>query len=424
MLKTFLNSWLIYWIIYVILPVHSVFPSVLEATLLQIIFVFLVCFGYMLPGGFGVKKVHYESKTRNIWCAKKITYIALWLSLIGLLSILYDKLFVQGIDYLAGLAAARQQWRVLGEERLGQASSIFSVLGYFFGSAYYVSLCIVFGQSEIFSEKERIVLVIAVFIFVVLNSILTGGRSNILLIIAFGIASIKSQPNQGLKKIFPKAMYRNIFLGVLIIAFIYTIFIFFDRAAANDLSISEYVSSAVYDLGFEFNEEYHAILPDGMFRSIFDILTLELGYLVHSLGTFSAIIDAPSENKTILFYSFNELMYKAHILSKPDGDWFLAGSFPSVPGAAWYQYGPLGFCLFSFSIGITGAIAKMMMNRYPRSLFGFSLYIMTFTTLILTPYVFALDILSFPFVFISFMFISFIQAVIMIFKNQSFRYTC
>ena len=58
---------------------------------------------------------------------------------VDLAALTYDKLFIQKIDYSAGLAFAREEWRQLGEEREGQASSIFSVIGYLLGSSYYVA---------------------------------------------------------------------------------------------------------------------------------------------------------------------------------------------------------------------------------------------------------------------------------------------
>ncbi|HTD90509.1 MAG TPA: hypothetical protein VK663_07590, partial [Burkholderiales bacterium] len=147
---------------------------------------------------------------------------------------------------------------------------------------------------------------------------------------------------------------------------------------------------------------YAHSLGDGALSSIVAMLVLAGSYVTHSFTTVAAIIDAPFEDKSVILSTFTQILYKLGIVGRPDEHWFLAGAFPSVPGALWHQFGPFGFAVGSALLGIAAGAAKVWVARRPDQLLALGAYTMATATLIVTPAVFAPDFMSFPFVFMAF----------------------
>jgi hypothetical protein len=419
MLKSFIASWLIYWGLVAALPVHSTYPAVFAAVSLQIFFVALVILGYLVPSQ--VYRPNRLPDVSGVWIVsgRLIAYWAMWLSAIGFLSLLYDKVHIQGINYMDGLALAREQWRETGVEREGRASSIWSALGYLLGSSYFIALVLLFVQPKSFRDGERISLVCLVFVLVLVNSIITGGRSNFMLLFAFAIASFGARKNASLRAIFPNwRQLRVIFLLAFLVLF-YLIYIFISRSQASDLPMSWYVEKFLPYMGLEFDSWYLFISANTWVAEIGHTIILMVGYLTHSLATLAAILDYPTEDKIMVFGNIAALLYKLGLAGNPDTDWFLAGRFPSVPGAIWHQFGLIGFVAFSLMLGVvsflTTAWASSLRGRH--ALLPLGLYTMVSSTLLLTPYVFAPDFLSFTFVIIAFIILAFFTWVHLFMKR-------
>lgn len=408
MIKKFIISWLIYWGMIALLPVHSSYPAVLSAISLQLFFVILVLLGYLVPSL--VYKPQHLPTVSGAWIfsARHIIYWALWLSAIGFAAMLYDKIKIQGINYMDGLAFAREQWRLIGEERDGKASSIWSALGYLLGSSYYIALVLLFVEPMSFRDGERISLVCIIFLLVLANSLITGGRSNFMLLFAFAIASFGAREGASLRLLFPNWRQLRVILLLVFFALFYLAYIFISRAEASDLPISWYVENFLPYMGLEFDGWYIKVSQIEWIAEIGHIMILMFGYLTHSLATFAAILDHPTEDKIMIFGNIAALLYKLGFTQNPDTDWFLAGRFSSVPGAIWHQFGLIGFIFLSFILGVVGFITTAWTSslRGRRGLLPLGLYTMVATTLLLTPYVFAPDILSFTFVLISFIILS------------------
>jgi hypothetical protein len=423
MIKKFIISWLIYWGMIALLPVHSSYPAVLSAISLQLFFVILVLLGYLVPSL--VYKPQRLPTVSGAWIlsARHIVYLAIWLSAVGFTAMLYDKIKIQGINYMDGLAFAREQWRVIGVERDGKASSIWSAFGYLLGSSYYIALVLLFVQPKSFRDSERISLVCIIFFFVLANSIITGGRSNFMLLFAFTIASFGAREGASFRLLFPNWRQLRVILLLVFFALCYLAYIFISRAEASDLPISWYVENFLPYMGLEFDGWYIKVSQIGWIAEIGHITILLFGYLTHSLATFAAILDHPTEDKIMIFGNIAALLYKLGFTQNPDTDWFLAGRFPSVPGAIWHQFGLFGFIFFSFTLGVVGFITTAWTSslRGRRGLLPLGLYTMVATTLLLTPYVFAPDFLNFTFVAISFIILSFMKWAHYFLKNSFSR---
>jgi hypothetical protein len=401
MLRHFLKVWLVYWLVIALLPVHSIYPATAEAFLLELTFVALVALSAQFVLSVARVRQMPEGGRFDIACAPQLITIGIVMSVIGLVSLMYDKVFIQGINYADGLAVAREEWRRIGEDRDGQASSIFSTLGYFFGSAYYVSAVLTVTQTRVLTARARTVSLLACFILLVANSMLTGGRSSILLMAPMIISAYGARRGTRTYVRANKTQTRMI-KALALIAGVYVVFIFYQRASAGDFDALDYALDFLPYLGVEADDWYRNSLHGGPLDALSAILVLATAYVTHSLSTVAAIIDAPPEHKTIVFEHITTLLYKLGLADKPDTEWFLTGRFPSVPGALWHQFGPVGFVVGSMTLGLGAGLTKVWTVQQPRRLFPLGAYTLAEVTLMLSPAVLAADALSFPFVLISF----------------------
>src|SRR5207253_3376039 len=124
--------------------------------------------------------------------------------------LLFDKIYIQGIDYSSGLALAREQWVELGEDREGKASSIWSILGYAFGSAYYVAVVLVITQTQQFSGGRRLLYIVICFVFTLINSIITCGRSNFLLLGTVALCAFSARRGLRVREVLTSRRQRRI----------------------------------------------------------------------------------------------------------------------------------------------------------------------------------------------------------------------
>lgn len=409
MAKHFVGIWLIYWAVIALLPVHSIYPATLEAFALQCTFVALVLVAYTLAYAILGASALPAVGRFDLPTTPKLIRIALGMSIIGFFFLIYDKIYIQGIDFSDGIAVAREEWRRVGEDREGQVSSIFSVLGYLMGSGYYVAAVLAVTQVKVLSARKRVWVLLGCFVLLMVNSAITGGRSNVLLIAVFIIGALAARGGLNLQKLFDTPAQRRIVLVAAGLALIYTLFIFYQRAQASDVSSQEYALDFLPFLGLETDEWYRGLMDGSAVSSLSAVFVLAVSYLTHSFASVAAIIGAPSEEKTIIFLHIGGILNKLGLVNPPDADWFLAGRFPSFPGALWHQYGAIGFVLGSLLLGTTSAIANAWTARQPARLLPLGVFVMVYGVLLLTPALFAADFLSFPFAAAAFVIISLID---------------
>lgn len=409
MAKHFFGVWLIYWAVIALLPVHSIYPATTEAFALQCTFVALVLVSYTLTHAILGKPGLPVAGRFDLSTTPTLIRIALGMSIIGFFFLTYDKVYIQGIDFSDGIAVAREEWRRVGEEREGQVSSIFSVMGYLMGSGYYVAAVLAVTQVRVLSARKRVWVLLGSFMLLMVNSAITGGRSNVLLIAVFILGALAARGGLNLRKIFDTQAQRRTVIVAAGLALAYTLFIFYQRAQASDVSALEYALDFLPFLGLEADEWYRSLMEGSIANSLSAILVLAVSYVTHSFATVAAIIDAPTEDKTIMFLHIRGILSKLGLVNPPDGNWFLAGRFPSFPGALWHQYGGIGFVFGSLLLGVMSAFANAWTARQPARLLPLGVFVMVYGVLLLTPALFAADFLSFPFVAAAFVLISFVD---------------
>lgn len=409
MIVPFLFSWIIYWLLLVLLPLTLLYPNASEALFIQVLFVSLTLTSFI-----GVSRVLFfhgaGDGVGDIPNGKTLILSGLLLSLMGLSLLVFDKIFIQGIDYSHGLADAREQWRRLGLERQG-VSSIFSVAGYLLGSGYFVSLAITIAHPDLLKSIHRNLVYGFCIALCLGNSIITGGRSTLLLLGAFGLAARAIRaPSSASSRVNPTSLV----LGTLTLGLVcsYILYVTFERARSNGISVDLYVMHGVNSLGMKLDDWYLRTLDGSFASSVSAALVFAGAYIVHSFSTVAAMVDALPEDKTIVFFYGFQLVSKLGLIAAPDGDWFLAGAFPSLPGAFWHQFGMIGVVLSAVVLGGICAVSEAIYRAAPRSLLALGARIGCCVVLILSPLLFAGDLLAFPFVVIAFVVLSGVQGAL------------
>ena len=82
-------------------------------------------------------------------------WLALGMSILGLLSLCYDRIVLQGIDFTRGIAIARPAATIGRKDREEGVSSIFSVFGYLLGFTFFVATSLGHLHWEYSSGGER-----------------------------------------------------------------------------------------------------------------------------------------------------------------------------------------------------------------------------------------------------------------------------
>lgn len=419
MLSRFLSIWVVYWLGVAVLPVQSLYSATRAAFYLQAGFVFLVMLGYVVV----LASLRFPRMPLAKECELPHTHnlikMALWMSAIGLACHLFDKIIIQGVSFADGVAVARESWRQIAEQREGRMSSIFSLLGYLFGSAYFVALVLAITQAAVMSARQRLTTLAICFLFVIINSLLTGGRSNVLLLASFAVGAFASRDGIFFRALFASQFQRRFVQVLVLVAGAYTVYIFYQRAEAGELSSVDYVLDFLPFLGLKAESWYRQMLGDGPLSSLSAMLVLAGSYITHSFATVAAIIDTPHEDKTIIFLHAAGILYKLGLAGPPDGDWFLSGRLPSVPGALWHQFGVAGYVFGALFLGIAGAFAKAWTALRPLQLLPLGVYVMMQSVYLLTPVLFAGDFLGFPFVAGSFLMLSLISYRLSFLQNKN-----
>lgn len=400
MIKRFLGIWILYWFIYFCQPVYSIYENVLGAFALQSLFVILTVvfftFGVSTVSSFANGPTDLRFDTRE---ALFVIRSGIIISFIGLSFLLFDKIYIQGIDYSQGLAIARQEWRILGEERAGAASSVYSAIGYLFGGAYFISLSLSISKLSVISDKMRLLYITLCLFLLLFNSAITGGRSSILLAVLFAVFGYFTKSGKSQKGLFFNRKYNR--YALLIMGFVgaYVVYIFSLRATASEQVVGAYSLQFLEYLGFVPSDWFARIAFETSWGGNAALINLTISYLTHSLATTAAIVDSNNNYGNAIFVSFMAIGSKFGIFPAPV-DWFLSGRFSSLPGAVYFQYGLFGLIAWSATLGMLAGRFARLFSVTRGNVLVFFLCSLFELILLMSPFLFAAEFLFFPSVLI------------------------
>lgn len=400
MVKRFIGIWVFYWFIYFCQPVHSIYENIWGAFALQFLFV-IATLAFFSFGGSTVSNVIKRPSDLSFDQGEVLFVIrsGIIISFVGLSFLLYDKIYIQGIDYSQGLANARQEWRVLGEDRDGAASSVYSALGYLFGGAYFLSLALSISKLTVIGDQKRLFYIIICVFLLILNSAITGGRSSILLAALFGVFGYFTNGGNAQTNLFSSKKYKRFSAAMLAFIVGYVVYIFNLRATASEQMVGAYSLQFLEYLGFVPSDWFARVAYETSWGENAALINLTISYLTHSFATTAAIVDSNNNYGNAIFVSFMAIGSKFGILPAPV-DWFLSGRFSSFPGALYFQYGLVGLIASSAVLGILAGRFAHLFSVMRGNILVFFLCSVFELILLMSPFLFAGEFLFFPSVLI------------------------
>jgi hypothetical protein len=398
MLKRFYISWFIYWGVYLLQPVYSLHLSTSKAFLYQFYFVAIVSIGYAISLIFfhvTRKNEIFRNREYSSVFISRLIKIGYVFSCLGLILLIIDKVGIQKINLLQSVAVIRDQWQFNAENRGYSVSSLYSAAGYLIGSSYYLCLIILFSLRYILPEKKRLQMIILGLFFLLMNSLLTGGRSGFLLLISLLSFSYFSNSVLHVKNIFSSRLTKTIFLIFFILIMIYSEFIFELRASRSNLSINEYIYNFIYSLGLQ---EYKFIQEsDGWVIIYFRHINFILSYLTHSFATMAEIADYKGDSQNVLFLTIQSILSKASLMCYLPNDSLVQGRLASLPGLLLLAFKDVGLFIGAFVIGFCSNLANFIYKRRPYLILPLFLASIFESLLILSPFLFSWDLIFFPY---------------------------
>lgn len=276
------------------------------------------------------------------------------LPILGFFLIFYDRIFVRGIDYSQGFRAARYEW--LNSVDLG--GSFISVVGNLTIPLAYISILFLIIFNEILSKTEKIRLGLAIFLGVVGHAALNGGRSNLLLAGVILLFSLLLKGNIRFFKI-KKIIKIKYILIILVVAWYISLIIqgSADMGAASIKTLTDLGIDGLHGtLDRNFLEKYD---NDVLYMVIYTV-----AYLFHGQWTTEEIFSLSHREGTYILYPIGIILNQLGILQEPlkPGHFADVGAFVSLPGAYYYDFGPIGFFCCCVAHGLLLGMCMVMLN--------------------------------------------------------------
>lgn len=315
------------------------------------------------------------------------------LGLVGSSLLVYDRIFVQRIDLTAGLAAARQEWATLGQERQG-ISSVYSVAGNLMWVLSFVGLTFGYAYFESLrrARQSPLLAIVVSLAGIMTVSVLNGGRMPIIFAIALMSSVAAIRHATGLRVIPRISRFSK--LGLLVIGLLgagYMGYVLVDRASSNQFELADYATSSA--------EYLHGVPREGWTESkpgsVSAVTALSTAQLVHQFWVLQLIIDDPRREGSLLLSTPIYLLQKLGLFGDISADWTHAGLYLSLPGAAYHDLGIPGLLLLVLVHGFVLAACVLLMQRLsPVRLVAI---ILVFLTTLLSPLLPSFVAAPFPF---------------------------
>ncbi len=380
-----------------VMPAHSKYSAVIFGFFIQLVYIVLVGFGWVFGENLIVRSPKSAQVDRDsVFIRSFLAYISL-VSVGGFLFLFYDKIVVQGISFSDGLGSARVQWQNNADERSGRASSVFSILGYVFGQGYFLVPLLLVHYKTIFNRRLTLRYAALSAGLAIANSIITGGRSTLLLFSAFSLVAILLPRAQLIVNWRLVKRFSLPVVAVALIAIIYSGFVFLSRASMNNIGAADYVVGWIDELTLVPEPFLIEIIEIPIIGEILGIGILCVAYVTHSFSVTTAIWEMGSEEKQLMFSTIVNFIARTGLVETKDLNWFLAGKLASLPGSLFYQYGWIGLTFASVFIGgASGILYRRLIWR--GGVPSLMLYAVFGSTIVLGPCFFAFDFLMAPFI--------------------------
>ncbi|MBN9007088.1 MAG: hypothetical protein J0H40_16940 [Rhizobiales bacterium] len=329
-----------------------------------------------------------------------LIFSGLGISAIALVSLFIDRM-IQGIDYTHGACIAREQMTQLGLLRSG-VSSPFSVIGQLFGYTFFVPVAVVMMWDV--TRKLFWVVMSSAFLLLMVQSELAASRSTIMLFGTFVLAMIGIRTALGgCPRLRQVDLGMSVALGAIAIGFI--LYVFVCRADASNMSPQQYARSFESYLGVKRSILLPTTDQPGEIGKISGVLAIAVMYATHSAFTFAGLLTRSDSDSLLLFSGPRELLSKVGIHLGGAGQTDFSGRFPSLPGALYHDFGLPVMLATGVLLGIAMWGAMVALRVFPGRVFVIGAASAIYIIAYLSPLMFAVDIMAFPFICFGFVII-------------------
>ena len=332
-------------------------------------------------------------------------FVGLAIGVLALASLFGDRM-IQGISYADGVCYARGQMTRLGQQREG-VSSIFSVLGQLLGYAYFVPAAIVTIRQV--SRKTFWGVIAASFAILMLQSEVAASRSTIMLFGMFGFAAICLRVSSGK---LPRIRLIDVAMSALIAAAAlgFILNVFACRATASKMTTEQYYHEFEGFLGASPSDKAGSPKTDASPASkrssggkLHGLLGITALYATHSAFTFASIVSLPPNHYLMTLSGPAVLLKKIGIdIENGQEQDTVTGRFPSMPGSFYNDFGVFGILVVAVALGVAMWLGTLLLSLVPTSLFMVGFACAVLAILYVSPLLFALNIMAFPFVCFAF----------------------
>lgn len=404
-LLIFLLSHLLAYTSLFIIPAHSVTPNIefillLNSSFVALVIVFSVLMYKLLP----------LSKKSGSNCGMAISQLRFnvlfssFCGLVGLALICYDRVFLRGIDYSAGLRLARYQW--LSSE----GGSLASVVGNLLIPYSYVCVFFLVVYSSAVSRIGRFLLGLSAFLGIFGHAALNGGRSNILLALIIVLCAIVIRANKTCDGLKLYSYYK--FLPVVVAAILYIGAIIKSSASMGGVDVETLAALGVDSLYGKVSDYFHDLSGIGEYLYL---IIYGISYLYHGQWTAQVAYSLPHKEGSYTLYPFSVVLSRLGLIEEPlaTGYFSETGAFISLPGAFYYDFGFLGVILLSGLLGVAlGVVLNIVAGEKDMGglKLAFVLYILF--VIFLSPVLPAYGLSYLNFILLSFVFLGGLNSIL------------
>ncbi len=319
----------------------------------------------------------------------------------GLFLHLYDKIFIMNIDYSAGIAKARHEWIANGVARGGGVSSWQSVAGHILVNFYFIAIAmVVLFWKELPPPHKYFGYVVSVAA-VLIYSASMGSRSVPLFFLLYVMSTlllVKSLEGRFLPKGF--AWLFVLLVGLI---FAYNIFVFHERGeASGGDNPKQYTRSFFPQLGgaetggFNLGEKLPGFLGEMFYYGILTIM-----YVNHNQWTFDYVLTLDERPGQSMFNTLYGGLVKVGVIAKEHvQERAFSGTFLSLPGCAYYDFGLPGMIIIAALHGIFLFAADHLVRRSNLKVWHLFLFIMVGVFSLMSPLTCAANLMAFPYLVI------------------------
>ena len=409
----FLLSWITTYLIMFTIPAEPRYPNKEMNFLINLFFVITIIIVSILTNKLiteiGVKSNSKTVKYKKL-SKKKLNFIIDFSSissLIGIVLILYDRIFIRGIDYSVGLRNARYQWLS------STGGSLSSILGNILVSFSFVALIMGLIHWERVKRLRRYLFLLSGFSVPFIHAALNGGRSNVFILVMSIICVFVLRKSIGMKFL-PE--FKGKYIKIVVIGFLslfFAIQIFDSSAKLASIDSAEYSQGIIYALRGELNDD----LVKNSSRTpkvIYDFSSIG-AYLIHGqwVAQESYVLSSKPGKFTVSIVQEILRVVKLYRGSIEPNAFSDIGTFISLPGALHYDYGLIGVLCGSVILGNLYGIALILLRtNYLMNGFTIAFVFEILMLLFLSPLFIANGLMYFNFIIFGFLSIEVLSKIL------------